>query len=41
VLLSTGDELYRVDINDDTVPPELIGAFEDPVSNLQHLPICM
>jgi hypothetical protein len=41
VLLSTGIELYRVDINDTTVPPELIGMFEEDISNLQYLPICM
>ncbi|MCX4246535.1 hypothetical protein [Paraliomyxa miuraensis] len=41
VLLSTGNELWRVDITDDTVDPELIGMFPSPVSNLQNLPICM
>jgi hypothetical protein len=41
VLLSTGIELYRVDINDPTAPPELIGMFDEIVSNLQYLPICM
>jgi hypothetical protein len=40
-LLSIGTELWRVDINDDTVPPELIGMFDEEVSNLQYLPICM
>jgi hypothetical protein len=41
VLLSVGNELYRVDINDDTAPPELIGMFDEDVSNIQYLPICM
>jgi hypothetical protein len=40
-LLSIGAELWRVDINDDSVPAELIGIFEDDVSNVQWLPICM
>jgi hypothetical protein len=41
VLLSTGNELYRVDLTDDTLDPELMGSFGTQISNLQHLPICM
>jgi hypothetical protein len=41
VLLSTGTELYRVNIEDDTVDPELLGGFGTQISNLQNLPICM
>lgn len=41
VLLSIGTELWRVDINDLAVPAELVGVFEDDVSNLQYLPICI
>ncbi len=40
-LLSIGAQLYRVDINDDSVAPQLIGTFAQSVSNLGYLPICM
>jgi hypothetical protein len=39
-LLSTGEELYRVNLEDDS-DPELLGALAEDVSNLQYLPICM
>lgn len=40
-LLSTGPDLYRVELDDDTVEPELLGTFDNLVSNLQYLPICL
>jgi len=40
-LLSTGTELYRIDLTDESVDPEPLGGFGTQVSNLQSLPICM
>jgi hypothetical protein len=40
VLLSTGTDLYRVNLEDDS-DPEPLGGFGTQVSNLQNLPICM
>jgi hypothetical protein len=40
-LLSTGTQLYRIDLTDDSIEPELLGGFGTQVSNLQYLPVCM
>lgn len=42
VYLSTGADLYTVDIDDPAAPPVNIGSFgPQPVSNLAYLPICL
>lgn len=41
VYLSTGAELYEVDIEDAMAPPVSIGFYGENVSNLQFLPICI
>ena len=39
--LSTGPELYEIDLDDAMAPPVQVGFYGTQVSNLQYLPICI